>query len=275
MSETGSARTPGMRLATPFEVVLNPERILRWSVAAICFLVLANFVAIYVRYELGRDAWGLVRQFDLNEEANLPTMFSALYLLACGLMLLSIAQVKSRAKDAYTRHWFWLGVIFCAMSADEFAQLHEMTMAMVKKLHVSHGFFFYGWAILGLPFVIVVGLLYLDFVRRLPGNIGWAVVIAGAIYLGGALGMDMISGKYVESLGGDDHRNLIYGLMTTLEETMEMTGEVLFFWALGKHARDLGLRMSLSVGRRATIAVAQPVVEGHRKLRQPAALPRE
>ena len=52
--------------------------------------------------------------------------------------------------------------------------------------------------------------------------------MAGAVYVGGAIGMEMIGGFYQDVYGYD----LTYVLLQTIEEVGEMLGIVIFIYAL-------------------------------------------
>lgn len=45
--------------------------------------------------------------------------------------------------------------------------------------------------------------------------------IAGVLYIGGAIGVEMVGGVVASNIGED---NLLYGLTTTLEESFELFG---------------------------------------------------
>jgi hypothetical protein len=53
-------------------------------------------------------------------------------------------------------------------------------------------------------------------------------MLAGAGYVGGALGMEMIGGAYASAYGYDAY----YPVLTIVEETLEMLGILLFLHAL-------------------------------------------
>jgi hypothetical protein len=55
-------------------------------------------------------------------------------------------------------------------------------------------------------------------------------VIAGAIFVGGALGVEMILGYWTD-LHGEE--NLTYGMIDWVEESLEMCGMSLFAWSAG------------------------------------------
>ena len=59
-------------------------------------------------------------------------------------------------------------------------------------------------------------------------------LLAGGLYIGGALGMEMIGGYYTDFYGKN---NLTYALITCLEEVLEMTGIVVFIHGLLDYMR--------------------------------------
>ena len=46
---------------------------------------------------------------------------------------------------------------------------------------------------------------------------------------GGAIGVELIGGRYLELHGVE---NLTYAMITTVEESLEMAGVIIFIWAL-------------------------------------------
>ncbi len=68
----------------------------------------------------------------------------------------------------------------------------------------------------------------MKFLISLPKNIRSKLLIAGGIYLFGAIGMEMISGFHVENYG----RDIVYNIITTVEEIFEMVGILIFIYAL-------------------------------------------
>lgn len=77
--------------------------------------------------------------------------------------------------------------------------------------------------------VLALGLAYLPFVRALAPLTRTRFALAGTIYVGGALLMELPLGWWT-SVHGDD--NLGYGLIDWVEESMELAGASLFLLAL-------------------------------------------
>ena len=93
----------------------------------------------------------------------------------------------------------------------------------------GRGVLFFSWVI---PASVVVGALGLAFARflgRLDAIDRRRFVIAGALYVGGALAMELPLGWWTEREGDD---NLVYGMLDWVEETLELAGATFFLVAL-------------------------------------------
>jgi hypothetical protein len=207
--------------------------IVRVSFVILTLLAIASLAAGVTRHVIGIEyAGGLVRQFNMDEEANLPTFFSVAWLAACSGSMLLASAVSRRTGDGLALRWTILGVIFAVMTVDEAAQLHENLMLLIWKVYKPGGMFHYVWVIPGMIFVAVVGAAYLKFLFRLPKPTRYGLIVAGAIYVGGALGMELVSGAYVEVHPTPD---LMRFVLNTVEETMEMVGLVMCFGVVASH----------------------------------------
>lgn len=174
----------------------------------------------------------LVPFFSLSEEANFPTWYSASLLLAASLLLFAIAR-SHRTDETKTLHWRCLGVIFLYMSLDESVQLHEHLGSSLK----TSGVLYFSWVIPAGIAVVLLGLLYLPFLKALPSSFRWGFMIAGALYVGGALLMELPLGAWAELHG---HDNPTYALLDWVEETLEMAGVSVFLVYLYRYWTDEG-----------------------------------
>jgi hypothetical protein len=176
-----------------------------------------------------------LRLFDVNKEANLPAWFSSSVLLVCSLVLWATARAKSAVRDRFARHWWVLAAAFLYLSLDELISLHEATSSMIRvRLDVSEGgAFSQAWVLLAAPLVLLFALAYLRFLIQLPARVKYLTLAAGCTYVAGALGME-VPGAYVRGEYGAD--TFAYAVMTTVEETMEMLGAVIFLYAMAVYA---------------------------------------
>ena len=91
-----------------------------------------------------------------------------------------------------------------------------------------------------------MALAELRFIRDLPAPTRRGVLVAAILYVGGALGMELPGGWIAEAQGSN---TLLYHLVITVEELLEMAGVIVFIRVLASHiAREwpeIRLRFSL------------------------------
>ena len=123
------------------------------------------------------------------------------------------------------------------MATDEGWSLHERLIGPVRGLlgHGDLGIFYFAWIIPAMAGVVLLGLLFLGFLSRLPSSTRWSFIIAGSLYLGGAIGVEMLGGRQAEIHGFE---NLTYQLFAHLEESLEMAGIILFIHALLRYLAE-------------------------------------
>ncbi|MFC3688771.1 hypothetical protein [Aquipuribacter hungaricus] len=202
----------------------------RWTPAALALvasLLVAHLVVSALRTTVGdfpgRDP--AVRFLALNEEAGLPAWTSSALLLLTAQALWLLADA-----DATTRRRRWvlqervLAGLFVYLSVDEATALHEQTIAPLRSALDLGGALFFAWVVLYLPLALVVAVLCLRWVRGLPPVAGRLVVLSGVLFVGGAVGVEML-GAWMWTQGLVD--TMRYAAVVTLEEGMEMAGALL------------------------------------------------
>lgn len=215
---------------------VRKSKVLRNLFIVIILLVIGNLLSVYLLQraavgetaELPKVTRLLVKFLNVNEEANLPTYFSALVLLADGILL---AFIGYGSKQIGEKFWHWLGLagIFVFISLDEMIQIHEQLRAPMEALFNTTGLLYFAWFIPYVAVMLIIGLAYFKFMTRLPKKILKLFILAAVIFVSGAVGMEMVGGMHAEVNGED---NLTYRLMYTFEEFLEMAGGAIFFYAL-------------------------------------------
>lgn len=221
-------------------LAVRPQQVVRILGVIIGGLLVCYAVTQWYRLSTGHDyAYRVVPLFNLDAEQNVPTWYSSMSLSLCALILGMIGLGKRTVRDRFAAHWLALGGIFGFLSLDESAGIHEMMNGIFRVLLAGSdflgGYLWYSWVIVGVPLVLFLGLAYLKFLIHLPAKTRILFVAAGALYVGGAVGMELIGSKHAYLLGDAD---LQYALMVALEETMEMTGIALFVYALLSYFSD-------------------------------------
>ena len=195
-------------------------------------LIIASVAGQVMKYIFGHDTvFGLVPLFNVSQEQNIPTLFSVLLLISCSVLLSLIFYLHRKQDAKLNVYWIILAMGFVYMAIDEFAQLHEnLGISFIPLIgDHSHGFLYYSWVIPAFALIIFLALFFSNFLFKLPKATRISFIIAGVIYLTGLLGIEMLGGSYHELHGKE---NLTYSLISTLEESLEMLGLILFIRAL-------------------------------------------
>lgn len=214
-------------------ISLNPSAISR-ALAAVCLLlVLASTAGQLTVYLTGhRQVFGLVAMFAVDAERNIPTFFSMLLLLFAALLLALISRVeKTSGASSRPPYWSILSFGFLFMAIDETISLHEMLVTPARALLGDGrlGAFHFAWVIPGIVLVLGLALFFVKFLWRLPARTRFGFVLGGVVYVGGAIGFELIGGRYSEM---HTSQNLVYSAISTVEETLEMAGVIIFIRAL-------------------------------------------
>lgn len=185
-----------------------------------------------------------LRHFDLDDEGTLPAWYSSAILLFCSALLGAIAVLARQASDKDWTRWALLGAIFVFLSADEASAIHETAIMPLRNAFGFSGVLHFSWVIVAAPLVAMAGFFFLPFLFRLPPRHSLRFMLAGVIFVGGALGMELISGHNASSYGVHS-RSYILAAMT--EETLELVGSTLFLVSLLGYLRERFGGVSLAV----------------------------
>lgn len=179
----------------------------------------------------------LIRLFNVDEERNIPTYFSMLLMIFIASLLAIIATLNSKLGFPHVSKWVVLSCGFWFMAYDEVFQIHEKLIWPFRALlgDTNLGAFYFAWVIPGITIVFVSGLFFLKFLLYLPAIVRSRFLFAAVLYLGGAIGLELIGGQHVE-LHGEE--NFIYSLITTIEESLEIFGLIFFIWTLLKYCEE-------------------------------------
>jgi hypothetical protein len=195
-------------------------------------LVLLSIAGQFAKFVLGPTFLpGLVSLFYVDVEHNIPTLFSVLLILCAAFLLTVIASLNRGQRQPHASKWAILSFGFLLMAYDEAFQFHERLNLPVGTLlgDGSLGVFYFPWVIPGIALVFVLGLYFLRFLLHLPATTRLRFLMAATIFIGGAIGVELIGSSHAELHG---YENWTYSMIATLEESLEMAGLIVFIWAL-------------------------------------------
>ena len=108
----------------------------------------------------------------------------------------------------------------------------------MRVLLGTSGIFHFAWIIPGAGFAIAVALYFRGFLFSLEARTRNLIIASGAIFVSGAIGVEMLEGIIVPTLGVG---SIDYTAAEMLEEGLEMCGVVLVLYALTDYfARHVG-----------------------------------
>lgn len=217
-------------------LVITPKKV--WRIMAGIILVLLAFQVFHVISEtLGYNnklTEYAKHFFNFHSENNFPAFISALFLMLAGILSLIMGYSKSSGENRYHEKWKVLGYLFFFLACDEAIQIHEVISRGIRSNFGEQlpDFLHYAWVI---PYaLLVIGAVsyFFKFVWNLPRRIRNLILMAGSVYVFGALGVEVVE-SYVFSQVGVD--NLWYQFLVTAEESMEMLGVTIMCYALVDH----------------------------------------
>jgi hypothetical protein len=234
---TGIRRGAPAGAASRYEVAISPRALIRALLIVALGLLACHAALSLYHYRVAELPWLLRQLFDVDLENNLPTWFSGFLLLTASGFLWFCARQKRADGDPWSGYWHALAWGFLLMSMDEVAGIHESINSAIVIT----------WAIPGGAAALLIGLAFVPFLLHLPRPTAVRFALAGAIYLAGAAGIEIVG----NSLVGQRLRDTLqYNLWTLAEEGLEMLGVLLFLHTLlgymrGPETKSLGASLEL------------------------------
>ncbi len=212
---------------------ISPKKVLARILLAIFILVFLSVFLQSLKYVFHISFTALnfiIFLFNTDQERNIPTFFTVLLLLYAFMLLWSITFQKCGTGDKYLLHWRLLTFLFFMVAADEFMATHEMISEIIREKYHVGGIFYYAWVIPFSVLLFFLAIFYWRFIfNSLPTKTRNLMLLAAALYVGGAIGMEM-AGSYFYIQNGVE--NMTNALLSSAEEGMEMTGIAIFIYAL-------------------------------------------
>ena len=207
--------------STTISVRLNAGMVTGLVLAmSLVVLTLGGFRDWYV-FSFGTEtALEDLRQIALDSEHCLGSYYSALLMVGAAIMMGINGQAVGPSARWRT-HWRLLALVFLLMSIDESVSFHEVLIDPLRQMFGFSGFLTFAWIVPGAIFVLLFGASYARFMLALEDPLRLYIVLAGAIYVGGALGFEAVSGHFY-AVGGSE--SLPYILAAFVEESLEIAG---------------------------------------------------
>lgn len=220
------------------KIFVRPKRIVLGLTIGAILLVLASIAGQISKYFLRHNyVFGLVRLFNVDMELNFPTLFSTVILFIAAQLLLVIALLERKRLKSLYLNWIFLSCCFLLMAIDEELAFHEKLIEPMQKLFRGGplGGLLFAWIIPGMILILIISLVSLRFILQLPRKTRITFILSAVVYVTGSIGMEIIGGRYAQVYGGN---NFTYAMITTVEESLEMAGTILFIYGLLDYIKE-------------------------------------
>lgn len=208
-------------------LLLSRVKIRNLLISITLLLLFASVLGQLIKsFTVHHSIHGLIALFNVDAERNFPTFFSSLIMVIASTLLTVITYLQPKKTSYFNYCWATLALGFMLMACDEFIGLHEK-LSWVTKVDFGlggSGFLYFSWVIPALLIVVILGLFFYKFLLHLDQHTRIGFLLAGSIFLAGAIGMEMVDGRYY-ALHGD---TFIYNLLATIEESLEFFGVIIF-----------------------------------------------
>ena len=207
------------------DIELKPRKVARFLLVLAVGFTLAHIAEQLAEIHLGRT-FGLFL-FDLDQEQSIPRLYSAVMLLLCSGLLLTIAVAKKGDNIHSFVYWLGLALIFLFLAIAENTAIHESLAAPIRSALKMSKIQFYAWAY-GI-LLVIFPVVYLKFLLSLPRRTMLLLAVGSFAFVAGAFGLDLVVAYLGNSFG---HQTVAYIGLATLEGVLEMAGIVVFVYAL-------------------------------------------
>jgi hypothetical protein len=189
--------------------------------------------------DLSNKIWLL----DVDSEDSAFTWLSVVVAFSAAWLLFLASRDAAMRGGRFKYHWYALTGLFLLLSFDEFAGIHEKISAALSGRMEHTGLMYFAWAAPA-GIVSLIGLAaFIPFIRSFPLTLAGLLVLSALIFLGGAVGFEMIGGSVAEVEGIESFR---YRILTNIEEGLEMAGILVFIYVLLCHLKLSGATLQPS-----------------------------
>lgn len=231
---------------------LNPRKIAIVLGLIAVLLALQSIYADHLLFNvLGKNSdttlARLLELLSINTHQSVPIWYSTILFFLAASLLAWIALTGRARSEPHSPYWTGLALAFLYISMDKGTTIHEVASDLLRSIFKASGFLQSVWLILGISLAAVVGTLYVRFWWRLPGRARILFALAAAVYVGGAAGIEALSTRQYYL---DEGKSFRYLVISSVEETFEMLGAVIFIYALLEYVRQCQQGLTLQAQTR-------------------------
>lgn len=227
------AEQPVPIAASTVAIDIDADRVARWLFAAAIAFVAVSWIG-----KVLGDPFD-VKLLDVDTEQSIPTLFSVLLIIAAA----TLAVVVGLVDRAERLMWWFVGLCLLGVAIDEGTAIHEKFVDPIRDRLDTGSIFHFAWVIPYSILLVVFVAITVPFLRRLAPHRRNGLLLAGAVFVAGALGLEMVGAAWADE---NELDNLTFQSLASVEELLEMIGMILMvrflLRDLSEQRAELGLR---------------------------------
>ncbi|MEM7452777.1 MAG: hypothetical protein AAF456_00350 [Planctomycetota bacterium] len=209
------------------------KTLVAWLTVISAALVVLGGAVRVVTYQVLNDPEGktarLLSRFDLGMEPSIPNWWSSLlWLLNAGVAMCCL-KILERSNNRQRQMFGLLAILFVILALDEAVMIHELADATLQGWLNTGGLLYFAWVIPGAIFALACAAAFGKFVFELPPVVRNKIFVSGAVFVSGAIGVELLEGPLYES---GNSESVMFTVFQCIEEGLEMLGIILCIDAL-------------------------------------------
>ena len=164
---------------------------------------------------------------NLDEEFNLTAIYSGMLLGVASYLLNKLGELSVKGGK---QNWKILSKVFLFLAIDEIFQIHELFVIPELRQYV-HPSLSSIWVIPYAVISVYFAIKFVPFFISQGRRIFQLSLASGAIYVAGAIGIEVCN-SWLVITGEISRQGFWYEAIAGIEEVLEMTGIILFIYAL-------------------------------------------
>jgi hypothetical protein len=165
---------------------------------------------------------------DVGLEQSVFTWLSVTTLFFAAFLFFVCGRAVASHGGRLRWHWYFLAAVFLLLSMDDAISIHEKISEMLESRIDNTGLLHFAWAAPA-GVISLLGLIaFIPFIRSFPPRLAVLLLLSAAVFLGGAVGLEMVNGSIAEVEGA----SLRYRMLTNVEEGLEVAGVMMLIYAL-------------------------------------------
>jgi hypothetical protein len=161
------------------EIELKPRKVARFLTGLAIGFALTHIAGQLAEIYLERTI--SLSIIDLDGIPSLPRFYSAVILLLCSGLLLTIAVAKKGENNHSFLYWLGLALIFLCLAITKDTLIHENLATPIRSVFNMSKIQFYAWAYSIVA--VIFPMVYLKFLLSLPRRMLLLLAIGGSTFI--------------------------------------------------------------------------------------------